>query len=130
MSGYAMAISTPAAKFHNSGVEHDNDTPATSAKRAPRFLLLIPDELRAALQRSATANARSLSAEINLRLRASVKADADDVPTLVPSPLQGGLYVAEKPPAAELSSAERQMLGVFNTMAPDKQLALLTLLRK
>lgn len=126
-----MAISADPMNFDNPAVETTSNTPASAAaKRAPRFLLLIPDDLRAALERSAAASSRSLSAEINLRLRASIKADPEDVPVLVPGPVPGQHYVPERPPPAELSASEKQMLAVFNTLPADKQLALLTLLKR
>ena len=42
-------------------------------KRSPRFLLLMPEDVRHEIERSATAFGRTVTSEINLRLRESIK---------------------------------------------------------
>lgn len=91
----------------------------------PTGVRLQPD-LRAALEREARINGRTLSAEIIRRLKASL--DESHVSTV--------LRTGESPPAAEparqrpVSDAQRMLLALFDAMGPDKQLALLTVLKR
>lgn len=88
----------------------------------------LPPTVRDALLREATLNGRTLSQEITVRLRDSL-APAAGLPRsashhakeLAPS------YGAKHP---ELTDPQRMLLAVFDTLAPDKQLALLSLLRR
>jgi hypothetical protein len=99
---------------------------------APTGVRLAP-ELRDALLREATLNGRTLSGEIQHRLRLSLQAvraittahqqqvtryEVQDAP-LRPLPTP--------PPLGDI---QRMLLVVFDAMPPDKQLALLTLLRR
>jgi hypothetical protein len=70
-------------------------------------------------------NGRSLSQEITRRLQMSLAA----VGTYTPSP---AYHVAEPVPTMQhtLSDAHRQLTSLFDALTPDKQLALLTLLRR
>lgn len=85
----------------------------------------LPPGLRDALVREAAINGRSLNAEILLRLSTSlseVRVPHRSGPAVLRD--QAGSY------AAELPEVHRQLLAVFNALTPDRQLALLTLLRK
>ena len=88
----------------------------------------LPTELRDALLRESALNGRSLSQEITVRLRDSL---AHPVATQGP----GAAHAKERPPSygakhPELTDPQRMVLAVFDTLAPDKQLALLTLLKR
>lgn len=105
------------------------------SKRAPRFLLLMPDDVRMALEREAVVHARTLTAEINLRLRESLKAKAYPA-TMAKPPLttDGTTPPAQaqyQPPNAKgpanLSETDQAMLDIFRRMPAQKQLALLSL---
>lgn len=88
----------------------------------------LPPAVRDALLREATLNGRTLSQEITVRLRDSLtptpggpRATQHHAKELAPS------YGAKHP---ELTDPQRMLLAVFDTLAPDKQLALLTLLKR
>lgn len=96
---------------------------------------LQPD-LRSQLEREAAINGRSLSAEILARLRASL-----DNPELAnrlaharAMEVGSAFLVAEPPPQGSpvppLGDAQRMLLSLFAALPPDKQLALLTFLRR
>lgn len=85
---------------------------------APTTLRLPPD-VRDALLRQATLNGRSLSQEITVRLRDSLAGHAPRAQVQA----DGGA-------AGEPTDMHRMLISVFDTLAPDKQLALLTLLRR
>lgn len=92
------------------------DETAATGGRAPRFLLALSPELRNALQKEAFVHGRTLTSEINKRLQASLH---------VPEGPSGD---ATKTGNA-LSAIDRQMLEAFRTLEPEKQIALLALLR-
>ena len=89
---------------------------------APTAVRLAP-EIRHALQREAAINGRTLHAEIVLRLSRSL-----DGHGIGPGTNNAGEAV---PPAfvQQLADSERSLLSSFRKMAPEKQLALMTLLR-
>ncbi|UUZ68061.1 hypothetical protein LP416_27740 [Polaromonas sp. P2-4] len=68
---------------HNPAVENKNNPPKTTG-RAPRFLLLMPDDLRHAMDRAAAVSGRTLTAEINIRLKESLK--PTPAPGIAPAP--------------------------------------------
>jgi hypothetical protein len=98
-------------------------------------------EQKAALQREAAVYGRSLTAEINLRLQASLRErlpDTYDAPALVTTHStahttnQGNQTVniaQEKSPADPLTETDRAMLAIFRRMPVEKQLALLSLFK-
>lgn len=88
----------------------------------------LPPDLRDYLVRLATINGRSLGQEITARLTESRNAE-------VHGRARGGAHRAEEPPPrgtvrADLSDLHRQLLSSFDTLTPDRQLALLTLLKR
>nr|WP_255594681.1 Arc family DNA-binding protein [Acidovorax sp. sif1233] len=103
-------------------------------KRPPRFLLAMPEDVRVAIERAAFSHGRTVTAEINLRLKASLEksggatqspnvyAGTSWAPPVIPS---GN----EKDPASTLSGTDQAMLEVFRGLPPEKQLALLSLFR-
>lgn len=106
-------------------------------KRPPRFLLAMPDDTRLAIERAAFVAGRTVTAEINQRLKASLRADTapDNYPA---GPLTTGIAVVhdsgpgthkDKSPADPLSETDRAMLAVFRRLPVDKQLALLSLFK-
>ncbi len=84
----------------------------------------LPPDLRDALLREATLNGRSLSQEITQRLQASVSGRQH-----APKALQAQETAASYG-AAPLGESQRLLLTYFNALPPDRQLALLTLLRR
>lgn len=108
----------------------DNSAAMTAAHtpkdRPPRFLLAMPDELRSALEREAFVANRTLTAEINMRLRASFTPKpttytTPHAPTVLPTNDNG--------PAGALSDTDQAILEVFRALSVEKRLALLALLR-
>lgn len=89
----------------------------------PPMSLRMPPELREALEREAAIGGRSLTAEIVERLRRSL-----------PEPGQATVVkTGEGQPTIQftaLSAVQRTLLMHFSGMQPEKQLALLTLLRR
>jgi len=102
----------------------------TKLRDLPPFSIRLQPELRAALEREAGINGRTLSAEITRRLKDSL--DVDHVSSVVhtgsggPAPSQA----AELPRQRPVSDAHRMLLALFDAMGPDKQLALLTVLKR
>lgn len=98
-------------------------------KRPPRFLLAMPDELRGYIERAASINGRTVTAEIVTRLQASLSASVTNhnpytqpnTPTVVP--------INDHGPAGALADTDRAMLEIFRKMPVEKQLALLSLFR-
>jgi hypothetical protein len=94
---------------------------------SPTGVRLAPN-LRDALLRAAEINRRTLSAEITLRLAQSIAAERGPA-------APAGHHVAEPLPASPmhppaLTDLQRQALATFDALAPDRQLALLALLRR
>lgn len=97
---------------------------------APTGVRLAPD-LRDALIRLAAISGRTLSGEMQYRLRESVERHLRETQGAVKAAV---LHAAEEPlrytdAAPLLSESQRMVLAMFDRLAPDKQLALLTLLR-
>lgn len=92
----------------------------------------IPPDLRDALQREANINGKTLSSEIVERLRLSLEVP----PVSLAVSLNRGASVlpqgkdAEIRRAQQVTDAQRMLLSLFDAMPPDKQLALLTVLRR
>lgn len=99
-------------------------------QRAPRFLLNLPDELRTAVERAAFASGRTVTAEINRRLQQTFENERPQAATALyrqaPSPAQ---VANEKSLAGALSSTDQAILEEFRRLPPEKQLALLSLLK-
>jgi len=96
----------------------NNSNDETGPQRPGRTILKLPDDLRAELQREAFASNRTLTAEITMRLRATMK-----------EPSSQALRLAEPAPQSGLSELDAKMLEVFRRMSPEKQLALLSLFK-
>lgn len=107
----------------------------------------LPPPMREALEREAEIHQRSLSAEIIHRLRATLDGSqapyqpsgalALSQPTLVVADpgRRSGSYLVESAGhldrnAPPLSDGERMALSLFRAMPPEKQLALLTVLKR
>lgn len=113
-------------------VDKVRDLPITGLRLQP--------ELRATLQREANINRVSLNAECERRLLESVRRSrADGEASAAGSEgEQRPSLIALKPPrhqpagidGAPLTDAERMLLSLFSSLSPDKQLALLTFLRR
>lgn len=118
-------------------------TPGTEPdkKRPPRFLLAMPDDVRTGVERAAFTHGRTVTAEINQRLRASLAADAyphgekTDIDHFRPKagavsePLDNMVYLSATDNQRPLSETDLAMLEVFRRMPPEKQLALLSLFK-
>lgn len=92
------------------------------------------EDLRHALEKAAITNGRTLTAEINTRLRESFQAPtAEQYPSKskgYPAPTHTSVFhTNEKGPASTLSGTDQAMLEVFRALPPEKQLALLSLFR-
>lgn len=96
----------------------------------------IPPDLRDALQREADINRKTLSAEIVERLKASLEAAPLTTTLNTSHSSVAALNAAEPPPAwpqpqaRQISDAGRLLLSLFDTLPPEKQLALLTVLKR
>ena len=103
-------------------------TPAAVAENGPTVTgVRLPSQMRAELQREATGNNRSLSQEIIQRLAATLSAKKQ-ARSLQPSTyLKVHDYGTDVAPMTDL---ERALLAHFNAMPPEKQLALLTFIKK
>lgn len=123
-------------------------------KNDATVLLRLPNDLKAMLLREAAVNGRRITAEINMRLKASLQATGiapagvpgvlprvyaelpgkgpdraeDEVPPGMTQSLATQRMQALPAPQA-LAASERQMLAVFRGMSPEKQLALLSLFK-
>lgn len=109
-------------------------------------LVRMPIAQKEQLQKSAQVNARTLTGEINARLKTSLAAQGPTLQGILsreafgttpyptgsaqvhhtnnvnPAPNDNG-------PAAAITDIDRAMLDVFHTLPPEKQLALLSLFR-
>lgn len=90
-------------------------------KRPGRVLIGMPDELRAALDREAFTHSRTLTAEVNMRLRESLEGSSVTVPRAAKAAAQDLVE--------GLSPDEARLLLLFKKMAPEKRAALLELLK-
>lgn len=104
--------------------------------RPPRFLLQMREDLRHDLEKAAISNGRTLTAEINTRLRESFKnlpAPSERAATKGTSyaapTIASVFHINEKSPASTLSSTDQAMLEIFRALPVEKQLALLSLFR-
>lgn len=108
---------------HESQKRRSSDHAAVDAPRArdvkPTAIRLDPD-MKAALTKEAYINGRTLHAELLQRLRTSL--DRDGAGHSVASEKRTGYPV--------MTDSERTLLGLFQRMTPEKQLALLSLLKK
>lgn len=90
----------------------------------------MPDDLREGIERAAFQHGRTLTTEINLRLRASLQAAAStSAPAVYGAPPPPQAITTSEPVSCDLSATDRAMLEVFRRMPPEKQLALLSLFR-
>lgn len=96
---------------------------------APTGVRLQP-ELRAALEREATINGRTLSAEIIRRLRASLEVQHVTSVLNTGSGQPAPMGTAEPQRQRPVSDSHRMLLALFDAMGPEKQLALLTVLKR
>lgn len=107
--------------------------PPADNKRSPRFLLLMPEDVRAGVTRAATINGRSITAEINIRLKDSLKLPVPPAPApVIQSPVgseTGGVRVAERTRDLRNTELEEAILTVIRGMPPEKQLSFLTLFK-
>ena len=116
-----------------------------NSKRTPRFLLLMPEEIREGIELAAKKNNRTLTKEINTRLRVSLAAHGPTFQTILAREAFGGSDatapgIAPSAPqtqhttgpqgqAVHLSEHDMAMLRVFHAMSVEKQLALLSLFK-
>lgn len=122
-------------------VNTPKDTLEKPGKRKPRFLLLMPADLRDAIEFAAEASGRSLTSEINTRLRASLHgrtmARILGAETGRPNPPnstdQTALSLSENHPppylGGDLHPTDTAILEIWRTLPAEKKLALLSLLR-
>jgi hypothetical protein len=103
-------------------VEDYMDRGMTPEKNDATVLVRLPTELKNALQREAFIHGRRITAEINMRLANSLKANS--YPDAVAAPK----IVSEAAPARP-SDIEKELLAAFRKLSPQKQLALLSLLK-
>lgn len=100
-------------------------------KNDSAILLRLPGELKAALLQQAAVNGRRITAEINIRLRDSLKPQAPAAGALQypvgTSPRPS--LVEEKTRDLRNSELEEAILSVIRGMPPEKQLAFLTLFK-
>lgn len=99
-----------------------------------QLLLRLPQELKTALQRAATIEGRTLTAEANLRLQKSFDGPERYIQTNLGSAhlLKDALRdnsAQNTWPTSDLSDTDRAMLSIFRRMPPEKQLALLSLFK-
>ena len=96
-----------------------------SHHKAP-FTLRLRPELRTELEREAAINRRPLAQEIMLRLEQSMARSR--MPPGAPLPPVAGTATTSSD--APISDAHRMLIASFDALSPDKQLALLTFLRR
>lgn len=108
----------------NPPVKTDEPQTDIQGKRPARFLLAMPEEVRLALQQAAEASGRSLTAEINTRLKASLASQPKPL-TTYSTQSQTQAMVAND---ALLTDHDRALVAIFRKLPIDKQLGLLTLL--
>jgi hypothetical protein len=92
----------------------------------------MPDDVRLAVERAAYVSGRTVTAEINLRLKASLKAETTPPSYTAPAVATALTTLHEpgaqtKSPADPLTETDRAMLAIFRRMPVEKQLALLSL---
>jgi len=99
----------------------------TTETKDSSMLIRIPAQLKADLHREAATHGRSLTSEINTRLKASLQPATHPEPTHTQH--QAKEPGASWPAVSPLSDAERVLLSIFKRLSPEKQLALLSLLK-
>ena len=102
-------------------------------KNDATVLVRLPNDLKAMLMREASVNGRRITAEINMRLKASLETTGitpASVPGVLPrsyTALQAEQKGSSNAP--KLSEDDQALLAAFRRMAPEKKLALLALLK-
>lgn len=102
----------------------------------PPFSLRLPPDMRASLQREAEIHGRTLSAEILQRLKLSLTtgaplgSSATGAGDVLATSTPGRLPTRADSHSQSVTDTERMLLALFNTLPPDKQLALLKFLRR
>lgn len=94
-------------------------------KRPPRFLLAMPDDMRMALEKAAYVHGRTLTAEINLRLKSTLQAP----PSYSARPAATVEHTNEKSLDGTLSGTDQAMLEIFRRLPVEKQLGLIALFK-
>lgn len=97
-----------------------------------QLLLRLPTQLKADLQRHATAQGRKLTQEVVIRLTASLGKSTEQgtSPNLLSHPGQPMVTVLHtNEPGHASASLDQTMLKIFRTLPVEKQLSLLTLLK-
>lgn len=96
----------------------------------PPFSLRLHPDMRAALEREAQINRRTLSSEIMARLRASLEEGPARLPNVVRAeePVPTGFQIGAR--TQQLSDHQRMLLAAYEVLPPEKQLALLTFLKR
>ena len=94
------------------------EDPKIKARDLPPTAVRLPPELKHQLSREAEIHQRTLHAEILIRLRASLE-----------PPAVNGARSAQQATMRAHSDLETSALELFRRMTPDRQLALLTLLK-
>jgi hypothetical protein len=93
----------------------------------------MPEDVRVAIERAAFVNGRTVTAEINLRLKSTLLAEWGEVPangnTYAPSPPTVLHTGSGSDTAGALTVTDKAMLEVFRRLPPEKQLALLSLFK-
>jgi hypothetical protein len=90
----------------------------------------LPPELRAALEREADINGRTLSAEIIRRLKLSLEVAHVSGEVRTGEPERPGAAGAQPSYQRPVTDHHRMLLALFDAMPPDKQLALLMVLKR
>jgi plasmid stability protein len=98
---------------------------ATAESKDSSMLIRIPEQLKAELHREAAIHGRSLTSEVNIRLKASLQQGATDISEqhMVRE------RAASWPAQGALTDAERVLVSQYKRLSPEKQLALLSLLK-
>lgn len=95
----------------------------------PMFGLRMPPALKTTLERESKISGRSLNTEIIYRLEMSLQKTIDaSIESSIESFRQYRLESPSPEPYMAISEIERQLLGMFKRLTPDKQLGLLALL--
>lgn len=96
-------------------------------KNEATLLLRLPTDLKAALMREAHIHGRRITAEVNIRLKASLQPPAlRDIPQTHHEARESG---QPWPLQSQLSDAERVLISLYKRLSPEKQLALLSLIK-
>lgn len=95
----------------------------------------MPEDVRVGIERAAFVNGRTVTAEINMRLKSTLLVEWGEVPASG----KGNTYAPSAPTvlhtggdsnmASDLTVTDKAMLEVFRRLPPEKQLALLSLFK-